>query len=348
LLTASDVEALTTYGLARAARGGVTLVAEHLRCPGDVLGGLAAQARAAERIGVRMITSHATASHSGPDPLAQLDANAEFAKAHRGDPLVRGALGFHTSSTCDDDLLRRVGRLREELGLGAHFHLAESEEDLTTSFGQTGRRIVPRLEAFGLLGPGVVASHARAINRAEADRLARTRTLVALSPRLDLLYEPGGGGLEAVLTHDNLMGLASSGAGSLWDELTAAFVSALHIARAGRLLDPDGMIAQMLVSGPAELCTMVFGLPSGSVEADAIADLVVYDLVPAQEDVGGQAAHLLLLFAQAPVAWTIVGGRVVVREGQLLGHDFLEISHQAVRVLESIWSRAGLPAPPPA
>jgi cytosine/adenosine deaminase-related metal-dependent hydrolase len=169
-----------------------------------------------------------------------------------------------------------------------------------------------------------------------------------LSPRLDLLYEPGGGGLEAVLTHDNLMGLASSGAGSLWDELTAAFVSALHIARAGRLLDPDGMIAQMLVSGPAELCTMVYGQPSGNVEPGAIADLVVYDLVPTQEHVGGQAAHLLLLFAQAPVAWTIVGGRVVVREGQLLGHDFLEISHQAARVLESIWSRAGHPVPPPA
>jgi 5-methylthioadenosine/S-adenosylhomocysteine deaminase len=341
LLTAADVEVLTTYGLARAARGGVTLSVEHLHCPGDVLGGLAAQARAAERIGVRLVTSHSTSSQAGSDPLAQLEANAEFAKSHRSHPLVRGALGFHTSSTCDDELLRRVGRLREELALGAHYHLAESEEDLTSSFAQTGRRIVPRLEAFGLLGAGVVASHARAINRAEADRLARTRTLVALSPRLDLLYEPGGGGLEAVLTHDNLMGLASIGAGSLWDELTAAFVSALHIARAGRLLDPDGMIAQMLVSGPAELCTMIYGQPSGTVEADAMADLVVYDLVPAKEDLRGQAPHLLLLFAQAPVAWTIVGGRVVVREGQLLSHDFLEIAQDAARVVEAIWSRAG-------
>jgi 5-methylthioadenosine/S-adenosylhomocysteine deaminase len=347
LLTAADVEILTAYGLARAARGGVTLALEHLRCPSDVAGALEAQARAAERVGVRMVTSHSTSSHSGPDPQAQLEANAAFARSRKAHPLVRGALGFETSSTCDDDLLRRVGRLREELALGAHYHLAESEEDLTASFGQTGRRIVPRLEAFGLLGPGVVASHARAINRAESDRLARTRTLVALSPRLDLMYEPGGGGLEAVLSHDNLMGLATSGAGTLWDELTSAFVSALHIARAGRLLDPDGMLSQMLVNGPAELCTMIYGMPSGTVEQGAMADLVVYDLVPAQEDSGGQAAHVLLLFAQASVAWTIVAGRVVVREGHLLGHDFLEMAHDAARVLESLWARAQVrPAAP--
>ena len=47
-LTASDVEVLSLYAMARALCSGVTLVVEHLSCPGDVAGALDAQARAAE------------------------------------------------------------------------------------------------------------------------------------------------------------------------------------------------------------------------------------------------------------------------------------------------------------
>jgi 5-methylthioadenosine/S-adenosylhomocysteine deaminase len=102
------------------------------------------------------------------------------------------------------------------------------------------------------------------------------------------------------------------------------------------------LLAQLLVSGPAELCSLVFGIPSGTVEPGSLGDLVVYDLIPAKEEPGGQAQHLLLRLAHAPVAWTIVGGRVVVREGQLLSHDFPALAAEAARVLESVVARASV------
>lgn len=343
-LTLPEIEALTAYAVANALRGGVTLVAEHLQAPLDVLGALGAQARVAERLGIRMIASHATHSGPGAVPAAdQLDANAEFARRFRQHPLVRGALGFHSSSTADDDLLRRTGRLREELGVGAHYHLAENEDDLTYTFAQAGRRVVPRMEAFGLIGPAVVGSHARTVDRIEAEKLARSRTMIALSPRSASIAEQGTAGLEAVLTHEPLLGLGTGGTGSLWQELDAAFMGAVQIARVGRLLDPDGLMASLLVGGPAELCSMIYGAPSGTVEEGSLADLIVYDRVPAQV-VAGSAPHLLLHLSSVPVAWTIVGGRVTVREGQLLGHDFFELASEAARALEAIWARVG-PAP---
>ncbi len=338
-LTAPELEALTAWGMARALRGGVTMVAEHLQAPGLVAEGLEVQARAAERLGLRAVLSHATHSVGGREAAsAGLEANAAFAQGRRTHPLVRGALGFHSSSTCDDDLLRRVGRLREELGVGAHFHLAENEDDLTATFAQHGRRVVARLEGFGLVGPGLVGSYARAVDRAEADRLAKSRTLLALHPRGALEGEPGGG-LECVLTQQPMLGLGTAGRGTLWQELSAAFANALQIARVGRLLDPDGLMAQLLISGPAELCSMIFGAPSGTVEEGALADLVVYDLVPPEECPGGAAGHLLMQLMEVPSAWTITGGRVAVREGQLVGADHLALARDAARAVESVWSR---------
>ncbi|HEY8210886.1 MAG TPA: amidohydrolase family protein [Myxococcaceae bacterium] len=344
-LTAADVEVLTAFAIGKALRAGVTMAVEHLHCPNEPGPALEAQARVAERMGIRLSNSHATNSLGGEEAATRgFEANAAYAKAMKGHPLVRPALGFHASFSSEDSLLRRIGQAREELGVGVTFHLAESQDDLTFTFSRHSQRIVPRLEAFGLLGPGAVAAHARAVDRSESGRLSRSRTLIALGPRFNLVAEPVGGGFEAVIAHQNLLGLGTSGVGLLWGELICAFTGIIQIARAGRLLDPDGFMSQLLFGGPSELCSLLYGAPSGIVEAGALADLVVYDHVPAQEDAGGLAPHLLMQLGSVRPAWVIANGRVVVREGQLLGHDYMELARAAARTLESLWKRAGTQA----
>ncbi|NMO17274.1 amidohydrolase family protein [Pyxidicoccus fallax] len=342
LVTAEDVEALTRFAAARALRHGVTMVVDHLSCH-DVAGGLAAQARAAESVGLRLVASHATHSLDG-DSQAQtwLADNAEFASRHREHPLVRGALGFHASYTCDHALLTRVSRLSRELDTPTVFHLAESEDDLTTTYSRHGQRVVPRLDALGLLGPNAIAGYARALDTAEATRLAESGTFVALAPRGVRTLERGVDPMEAVVSRIHLLGLGTGGHGSLQDELLAATVGVLRIARAGRLPDVDNTLAHLLVNGPAELCTRLFGLPSGNVEEGSLADLVVYDTVPPADPETGYSPHLLGQVSGSPVAWTVVNGRVCVREGQLLGHDYIALSHAATEALHRVWTRARL------
>jgi len=345
LLTASDVETLTAFAVGKALRAGVTMAVEHLHCPAEPGPALEAQAKVAERLGMRLSNSHATNSLGGEEAATRgFEANAAYVKARQGHPLVRPSLGFHASFSSEDALLRRIGLAREELKAGVTFHLAETEDDLTSTFSRYGRRIVPRLEGFGLLGPGTVAAHARAVDRSESERLSRSRSLIAIGPRFNLVAETGGGGFEAVLAHQNLLGLGTSGTGLLWGELICAFTGIIHLARAGRLLDPDGFMSQLLFGGPAELCSLLYGAPSGVVEAGALADLVVYDHVPAQEDAGGLTPHLLMQLGSVRPSWVIVDGRVVVREGQLLGHDYVELARAAARTLESLWKRANVPA----
>lgn len=343
LLTAGEVEAITAFSLARSLRLGVSMVVEHLHAPRCVEAGLDAQARVARQLGIRLLNSHASTSTmpSVPGPQ-QVEANARYAARQRGDPLARGAIGIRASFCADDDLLRAAGRAKEELSVGAHFGLAENDEDLALTWSKTNSRIVPRFERFGLLGGASVGAHARAIDRTEAARLAKSRTLIAVTPRAAQTSEGGSAlGMEAVLVSQNLVGLGSGGTGTLWEELAASYVGVMALARAGRMLDPDNLMSSFLVGGPAELCTMVFGAPSGTVEPGALADLVVYDLVPARET-GNFTPHLLMQLSQVPVGWTIVDGRVSVREGRLLGADYLELAREAARATESVWARAGV------
>ncbi len=343
LLTAGEVESLSRFAMARALRDGVTLAVEHLEAPSDVAGALEAQARAAMQLGLRLVTGHVTHSLLG-DAAAQacLEANADFARRHRSHSLVRGALGFQASHTCEDDLLRRIGPLAEALDAPILFHLADGQDDLSTTYARYGKRVVPRLEELGLLGPRAIAARARAVDSGEAERLAATGTFVALSPRSHLTAERIGDSLEALLTRHPLAGLGTSGHGTLWDEALAAFMRLIRVSRAGRLPDPDGALAQLLVRGPAELCTRLFRVPSGGVEEGRIADLVVYDCVPAVDPETGTSPNLLGQLSRSPVAWTLVNGRVTVREGQLLGADYVELARDAAAALTSVWTRARL------
>jgi cytosine/adenosine deaminase-related metal-dependent hydrolase len=271
-----------------------------------------------------------------------VEANARYAASVASSQLVRAAIGVRASFCADDDLLRLAGRIKEETSIGAHFGLAENDDDLAITWSKTNSRIVTRFERFGLLGGASVGAHARAIDRAEAARLAKSRTLVAFTPRAAQTVEGGSAlGMEAVLVNQNLVGLGSGGTGSLWEELAASYTGVMAMARAGRMLDPDNLMASFLVGGPAELCTMVYGAPSGSVEPGSLADLVVFDLIPARES-GNFTPHLLMQLSQVAVGWTIVNGRVVVREGQLLGADYLELARESAAALESVWKRAGL------
>ncbi|MCI0671660.1 MAG: amidohydrolase family protein [Myxococcaceae bacterium] len=343
-LSAGEVEALTAQALAHALLDGVTLAVDHLHAPGSPAAALEAQARVARTLGMRVVLSHATHTHAGEGPaLAQLESSAEFAAGTRRDALVRGALGFHASADAEDALLERLGRLREEVGASVIFHLAESEEDLTGTFARHGRRVVPRLDTFGLLGPFAVAAGARAVDRSECEELARSRTLVAISPAESRLAEPTGGArLETFVAHQTRLGLGTSGTSSLRDELEAALGEVLVASRAGRLHEPDSVLTRMLLTGPAELCSSLFGLPAGEVREGALADLVVFEWVPAALP-GGSAGGLPVRgLCRARAAWTVVGGRVVVREGQLVGQDAVVLGQEAARALRSVWARTAV------
>jgi len=76
----------------------------------------------------------------------------------------------------------------------------------------------------------------------------------------------------------------------------------------------------------------VFRRPAGRIIPGALADLVLLDALPQSTDpIEAMAASM-----RAQVAWSVVNGRVVVREGQLLGADLLPLLTEAAAVRRAV------------
>jgi len=319
----AEVEVLAAASLARALRSGVTSVFEHLEGvdrPGEAL---AAEALTAERLGVRLLAAYATGGERWEGPLGE---NLDFVRAWSAHALVRGAVGMSRVADASDALLERVAGALGATGAPLHLGLAETDEDLVLTHQRYGLRTVERLQGHGLLGPSTIAAHARCIDAHEARVLAEREVLVAWSPLRDLLGE--GHGFEALWIPEHRVALGTSGTGSLPQQWDAARAMARRATRLGRLW-PEELLAELLLDGASALLSRLFGAAAGRVTPGALADLVLLDFVPAAD---AWTVELAADASRAPAAWTVVGGRVAVRDGQLLGADGLLLEREAAAV----------------
>lgn len=321
-LTAAESSALAAAAMALALRAGVTTVLDQVPQLQDGAAALAGRQRVAQALGIRMVCSLAA---EGRHAIGAHELNAEAARASAEDPLVRVGLGFAGCLGASDELLRAVGRDAEALRAPVQFRLAESDTELAEHFEQHRSRMVERLDRHGLLGPSTVAAHARAVDGAEAQRLAERSVLVAWSPLADLLGEQHG--FESVWQPGHRVTLATAGVGDLREQWAAGRILAYRAARMGRLWARE-RVPEVLGEGPSGFLERVFRRPAGRIAPGALADLVLLDLLPHLED----PVEMLAASMRAPVAWTVVNGRVVVRDGQLLGNELLPLLAEAAAV----------------
>jgi 5-methylthioadenosine/S-adenosylhomocysteine deaminase len=321
--TTSEVEALAAASLARSIRAGVTCVFEHLGGVEHPAEALAAEALTAERLGIRLVAAHATGGEGWEGPL---EANVDFARAWSGHPLVRGALGISRLAEAPEAMLARVASASAGVGAAVHLSLAETDEDLMLTYQRYGLRTVERLARHGLLGPRTVVAHARCIDGDEARVLAERLVQVAWSPLRDLLAE--GHGFEALWIPKHRVALGTSGLGSLPQQWDASLAMARKSGRLGRLWAEE-LVPTLLVSGGSELLSDLYAAPAGHVVPGALADLILLDTLPA-EDIWTR--ELAAEVSRAPVSFTVVEGRVVLRDGQLLGADALDLEREASAV----------------
>jgi len=325
-LTPTESSAVAAAAMALSLRNGVTTALEQVEGVEDPAAALEGRFRVARALGMRLVASLAAEGRHG---IALHELNVDAARATAEDSLVRAGLGFASCLTASDELLRAVGRDAEALRAPVHFRLAETGAELAEHFEQHRVRMVERLDRHGLLGPTTVAAHARAVDGAEAQRLAETSVLVAWSPLADLLGEQHG--FESVWQQSHRVVLASAGVGDLREQWTAGRILAHRAARIGRLWARE-RVPEVLGDGPAGFMDRIFRCTAGRIGPGAMADLVLVDLFPEKED----PIEVLAASMRAPVSWTVVNGRVVVREGQLLGTQMLPLMAEAAAVRRAV------------
>ena len=244
------------------------------------------------------------------------------------------------------DLMRESAALARSLGARLHTHLAENDHDLAYSREKFNCTPAEYAQDLGWLGPDVWHAHCVRLDDAGIRLFAASRTGVAHCPCSNMRLASGIAPVRRLLDAGVPVGLGVDGSASNdGAHMVNEARQAMLLARVGRAMQPpedrtnargerqtffgcDLGPAEMSARDALALATrggaQVLGRPDiGHLAPGMCADLALFDLRTL--GFAGGAVHdpvgALLLCASPQAAWTVVNGRVVVREGQLATLD---------------------------
>jgi cytosine/adenosine deaminase-related metal-dependent hydrolase len=248
------------------------------------------------------------------------------------------------------DLMRESASLARALGTRLHTHLAENDHDIAYSLAKFGKTPTEYAESAGWLGDDVWHAHCVKLDASGIARFAATGTGVAHCPCSNMRLASGIAPVRKMLDAGVPVGLGVDGSASNdGAHLLGEARTAMLLARVGRSLEPLGcdhgpaeMTARDMLTVATRGGARVLGRSDiGHLAPGMAADLALFDLRTL--GFAGGAVHdpvaSLLLCAPAPAAYTIVNGRVVVRQGQLANLDLGPLIERHNRLAQQLVSR---------
>jgi cytosine/adenosine deaminase-related metal-dependent hydrolase len=244
-------------------------------------------------------------------------------------------------------LMRDTALLARSLGTRLHTHLAENDHDVAYSRAMFGMTPTDYAESVGWLGDDVWHAHCVKLDPAGIARFAATGTGVAHCPCSNMRLASGIAPVRRMLDAGVPVGLGVDGSASNdGAHLLGEARTAMLLARVGKSMEPLGCD-----TGPAEMTARhmldvatrggarVLGRDDiGHLAPGMAADLALFDLRTL--GFAGGAVHdpvaALLLCAPATAAYTIVHGRVVVRQGQLATVDLGPLLERHNRLAQAL------------
>lgn len=318
-LTEKDVELGARLACAEMIRGGVTCFADHYFSMDTV-------AAVVAECGIRAHLGEAYFSSQGPQGR---EKSLEFALQHRGaaDGRITTALAPHAPYTVTDADLAATAELAREHGLPVHIHAAENRDQTDTSLSRYGVTPIDVLDRTGLLATDLLIAHGTGIVERDLPVLERAsgRTAVATAPRGYLKFAwPTTTPVRALREIGLPVGLATDGAASnnsldVWESM--ALTSLVQKSTEG---DPRWLTSRQALHHASLQSAAAVGLADtiGSIAPGRRADIILVDLTgPHTQPVHDLAATLVHSARSADVRTTIVDGRVLMRDRELLTLD---------------------------
>jgi len=354
-LTPPMVYASTQTAMAELLLSGCTTTSDHLYIyPNGVR--LDDCIAAAQEIGMRFVATRGSMSVGQskgglpPDRVVEqedsiLKDTQRLIEAHH-DP-ARGAMTQVAVAPCSpfsvsQDLMRISAEMARSFSVRLHTHLAENDHDIAYSLEKFNRTPTQYVEELGWVGHDVWHAHCVKLDDEGISLFAATKTGIAHCPCSNMRLASGIAPIRKMLNTGVPVGLGVDGSASndAAHMLNEARQSML-LARLRKSLEPpqvnaEGKIAYGCDVAPREMTARdalrlatrggaeVLGRTDiGSLTVGNCADMALFDLRTL--NFAGGAVHdpigSLMLCASAQANYTIVNGRVVVKEGQLTTLD---------------------------
>ncbi len=306
---------------------------------------IAAQFRAAQAVGMRFHASRGSMDLSQkdgglpPDSVVQtidaIMADSERLVRVWHDPerfsMRQVALAPCSPFSVSGDLMRESAVLARSLGVRLHTHVAETRDEEQFTVEKFGMRPLAYMQSLGWTGPDVWYAHGIHFNDGELCVLAETGTGVAHCPISNMKLSSGVCRVPDMLRLGVPVGLAVDGSASndgsnLLEELRVAYL--LHRLVHGRQAPTGYELLKVATRGSARLLgrTDIGCLAPGMAADLFLVRLDRLELAGAQLD---PMSMLGTVGLKGPVDYTLVNGRAVVQNGELVTVDEREAAAQA-------------------
>lgn len=309
---------------------------------GDLIG---AQFSAAEELGIRMHASRGSMDLSVKDGGLPPDSVVQTVDEIMADS-IRLIEAYHDASfgsmrqlalapcspfSVSAELLRQSAILARQYGVRLHTHLCETLDEERYMLEREGMRPLAFMETLGWIGSDVWYAHGIHFNTEELRLLAQTGTGVCHCPVSNMKLSSGVARIPEMLELGVPVGLgvdgsASNDGSSLMEELRSAYL--LHRLTSSKAAPSGYDVLKLATSGSARLLGRS---DIGSLETGKCADLFMIDsrrieLAGACRDAG---SVLATVGVRGPVDYTVVHGKITVRNGRLTGIDESALSEAA-------------------
>ena len=241
-----------------------------------------------------------------------------------------------------ENLMRESATLARHYGVNMHTHMAETKDENQFCIDMFGKRPIDYAESVGWMGDDVWFAHMVHPNESEIKRMGDCRTGICHCPSSNMILASGIAPVRQMIDNNVRVGLGVDGSASNdGNHMLAEARQTMLLQRV--MAEADTMSAREALSlatlGGAE----VLGRNDiGRLEVGMAADIIAFridDLAHA----GGQLDLLASLLTCAPqqVHHSIINGKVVVENGELLGVDLDALTQEHNDISYRMLNRAG-------
>ncbi|MGQ0441863.1 MAG: TRZ/ATZ family hydrolase [Methylophilaceae bacterium] len=229
----------------------------------------------------------------------------------REETLISFSFAPHAPYTISDSTFQRIATLAEQVNIGVHTHMHETQNEIQESERTHGLRPLARLHNLGLLGPGLTLAHCVHLNEAEIKLLVECGCSIAHCPSSNLKLASGIAPIHAYTNQGINIGLGTDGAASnnrldMFSEMRLAALLAKGQSSDATAISAHKALEMATINGAKALNLEE---QIGSIEVGKLADLAAINMSAiALQPCFDPVSHLVYVAGREHVSHVWVNG----------------------------------------
>ncbi len=297
-------------------------------------------ARAVEETGMRAVLSRGLIGLAPSFDKALAESEALHRDFHgAADGRITVMLAPHAEYTNSEGSIRRVVELANQLNCGIHIHVQETKAETEACVARHGMSPVKWLESLGVFSRPTVAAHCVTVDAEDIEILRCNNISVASNPGSNMKLASGIAPVDAMLRAGINVALGTDGASSnnnldmLEEARLCALCAKLREGNPAALAAPTAL--RMATIGGAK--ALGIDTITGSLEVGKDADIIMISgSSPSMHPMIDPVANLVYSASAHDVSMTMVKGRILMENRQIIGMDLEKILRQADKISAEI------------